>query len=49
MEGEGKGVADVYENKLADRPSAIDMLGQARTWLLREKATLRTGRDLGWH
>lgn len=26
-----------------------DMLGQARTWLLREKATLQSGRDLGWH
>lgn len=29
--------------------SLDDMLGQARTWLLREKATLRTGRDFGWH
>ncbi len=26
-----------------------DMLGQARTWLIREKSTLRTGKDLGWH
>lgn len=26
-----------------------DMLGQARTWLIREKSTLRPGKDLGWH
>lgn len=26
-----------------------DMLGQARTWLIREKSTLRSGKDLGWH
>lgn len=26
-----------------------DMLGQARTWLIREKSTLRSSRDLGWH
>ena len=26
-----------------------DMLGQARTLLIREKSTLRPGRDLGWH
>ena len=26
-----------------------DMLGQARTWLIREKTTLRSGKDLGWH
>lgn len=26
-----------------------DMIGQARAWLIREKTTLRSGRDLGWH
>lgn len=26
-----------------------DMLGQARTWLIREKSILRPGKDLGWH
>ena len=26
-----------------------DMLGQARTWLIQEKTTLRSGKDLGWH
>lgn len=26
-----------------------DMLGQARTWLIREKSTLREGKGLGWH
>lgn len=26
-----------------------DMLGAARAWLIREKTTLRSGRDFGWH
>ena len=26
-----------------------DMLGRARAWLIREKSTLRSGKDIGWH
>jgi hypothetical protein len=26
-----------------------DMLGQARAWLIRERTTLQSGKDLGWH